>query len=577
MGAPFEDLLQFLEGYRSDQPPLGLQRDALAPGSKNVYPDGLGLIRSWNGLLNTAIRGATNAMLIFNDSGGIDGPGTVIGYRGNAVCFVGTGNVIRAGSVIGVALSAVQMFISPTTYTLGLDPPSAPVIHLSDGLDGYGTATGNIFDSTSVQLTFRRTATAGESNASGASNVVIPGTTGRKIYINFPAQSQGADIVRVWVPFQGFGTLGPRFLHPTEFRYNGGPYTESNTNLDPAAAGTNNRKLLDYQDGDLLTVFTAPYAYFKPPAATHVFGLGPYLVPAGCDPVGGFGLAPSLPNRPDAYDPDHRVFLNPGAPITACIGRATDGFQYIAQRDALHGAIMSGDPTLPILPRVLWGNDGFPNANCMAYTESEMIGMSSYRGAVRTQSGEQPDRSFAARVARDFANWTPDNVVVGFDPAYNHAVFAHGTEAYLYDRRLDQWGAQCELPGTVVSKCTVGGRLNLVVNSGGNNELWQWNNGTFSGEWVAVSTMRDQGRNRQHTLTGAAFQGSQNLTVRYLKDLTATVVRGPDAVTLSSGESAWQKLNLPRLRCYGVDVRGTGRGASLYSVVLTGLVTDARA
>jgi hypothetical protein len=521
----------------------------MAPGSVGLYPDGDGLLRAFGAPSDTGILGALYATVIANDHGGMQGKGTVIAYRSSpaagsdSILFVGPYNVIRNGAVVALGTNRMQMKVGAgSPFELGLNPPSTPTV--------VAEASGGtkVDGSYAFAAAVKRSVTNGVSNASPRT-APIPVSAGGRFKVTIPPQNTldpQVDIYQVYATVANFSTIGVLFL-AKEYKYG--------TDV-PVGGGD---VYLDFYDAELLGI-AGGYLYLKPPDCTHLFTLGGYVMAAGCYPTGGWGVAPSLLNKPDAYDPDTVAFLNPGAPITACTGRAGDGFQYIACRDSLHGCILTGDPTAPVLCRVLWGNDGFVSGNQLCYVETELWGMSSARGPVRTSQGSEPDRSFARRVQHTLEAMGP-TAVVGFDPASNQIVYAGGSTAIAYMRGMggDTWSAPMPLPGVVQSRVTVGGQLYLVID----NTLHRWNGGAVA-SWV-FRPFRKSRLGHVQCVTEVQIDALTDVNLSIISGHGSTVVYGPQAVTVTEGHSGYVQLNEPDLRSYAPQLSGTG-AAALYRV-----------
>lgn len=555
-------------GYADNAAPDSL-RDYMGPGSEGLYPEGPNLLVPFNAAADTGDPGASQATVIDNVPGGIDGTGSVFRERGapadgddDMVFYIGDGAVYYStNSAFGSATSAAWMksIAGSSSFALGLAPPSTPTVAISTG----GSATfkessgGTKMDGTySFKLTWRRPITNGESNPSGASDPLVVDSGMRVLFTPPSRPDTSVRYCRIYMTVANFSTLGPWFM-VADYDYDN-PVTPY---------------YIDIYDSSLLGI-TPPIGYEQPPAGTHGFRLGGYLCIAGC--YGGFGIIPSYLNNADSYNPDGVTFLNPGAPITACVGRANDGFQYVACRDSLHACILTGSPDTPILSRVLWGQDGFLGPNQMCYVESELWGMSSTRGPVRTMAGGVPDRSFAQPVIRTLEQMG-SSAVVGYDPATNQVVYAGMDMAIAYMRGLpgDKWSAPVDLPGDVQSKVTFGGKLYLVIDG----TLWEWNAGspvvaTFQpfyrsadGHEITITDMQVRAK-IDSSATLEVLEGMGGAATTY----TATAL----SMDGTTRHSEWVKMNIARLRSYVPKVVLTG-GGEIYGVTAAELIHPARA
>lgn len=529
----------------------------MAPGSEGLYPDGAGMLRSYKDPSSTGIASVAQAALVGTLPGGIAGTGSIFADRSAPAAatgkkvYIGSGNTNyngTSGPAATTAISMADLTDTATDFTLGITPPSAPTVASVSG----GTKTDGSY---SFKICYKRTVTNGVSAPSVATApLVIPSGNRAELTITQPPSGSEIDYIQIFRTVANFATLGPWFLVRSIAANPGG-----------AAAV----EYVDVYDSDLLAV-VPPIGHEMPPVGTHAFRLGGYLCVAGC--YGGHGIIPSYLNNADAYNPDAVTFLNPGAPITACVGRANDGFQYIACRDSLHACILTGSGEQPILARVLWGQDGFVGPNQMCYVESELWGMSSTRGAVRTTAGSEPDRSFARNVQRTLESMGP-NAIVGYDPASNQVVFASGTTAIAYMRGLggDRWSAPVTLPASVTSKVTYGGQLRL--NLGGT--LYTWNGGS-----AMSSTFQPHYRSfsgHEVTLTDAIVKGLEGTTMTFsiYSGLNGSLIHGPvDAGVDSTRFGTWLKLNETRIRAYAPRIIMTGT-SEIYGVTFREMVHGA--
>lgn len=540
-------------GFVDTAAPDGME-GYMAPGSEGLYPDGAGMLRAYKDPSSTGIASVAQATLVGTLPGGIAGTGSIFADRSTPAAsagkkvYIGSGNTNYNGTSLPAATSSISMADltdTSTDFTLGITPPSTPTVTSVSG----GTKSDGSY---SFKVTYKRSVTNGQSAPSAATApIVIASGNQAQVAIAQPPSGSEIDKIYIYRTVANFSTLGPWFLVRTEDATPGGGTLTVN---------------VDVYDSDLLAV-VPPIGHEMPPVGTHAFRMGGYLCVAGC--YGGHGIIPSYLNNADAYNPDAVTFLNPGAPITACIGRANDGFQYIACRDSLHACILTGSGEQPILSRVLWGQDGFVGPNQMCYVESELWGMSSTRGAVRTTAGSEPDRSFARNVQRTMATLGP-SAIVGYDPASNQVVFAAGTTAIAYMRGLggDRWSAPVTLPASVISKVTYGGQLRL--NLGGT--LYTWNGGS-----PVQATFQPHYRSfngHEVTLTDAIVKGLEGSA------MTLAIQRGMDDSNIYSATDAgvdstrfgtWLKLNETRIRAYAPKVVMTGT-SELYGVTFRELV-----
>lgn len=535
------DRILFDRGFVPNQAPINSVPESVLDGL-NVIFRGPRRFDSFRGMGSSIHAGQATMMLVGTVDGGL-ATGTLILYRQNTYWFIGSGAVFLAGVSIGSASSALQLRVGGTAFPAGLPAPPAPLIST------IGTGVNN--GSYSVKLTLVRSATGAESNASVASNVVS--ASNNQIRIPVPASQNGADKFAVYASKRGFGSSGPWYFL-REFPISGANVT------------------VEWYDGDLAQTL-APLDYDQPLSGTHVFALGACIVVAGI--VGGIGISPSIPGRPEAFPPDFITFLNPAEPIIGVKGRATDGFQYIACANSLHAALLTPDPDAPVVTRAIWSDVGFPNPDAFCLVESEIYGHTGARGPVRTSQQNEPDTSFAYPVASYFATWNAAQTVVGYSPEENLVVFCNGTAALAFNRTTGQWSTplQLNVPGSVDAAVTFGGRLYLSAGGG----LYPFNTGSGT-SWYVVPAFRDAGApGLRKTLRRVQIVSDCAVSVDMLRDLSLAAVPGfsfavPAPSGSLGGHSDWKALNLQLAHSYSVRMAGSGADQSVYECILDGRV-----
>jgi hypothetical protein len=537
------------DGYWPNQRP-SRSRPRTAIKGRDFIINGDGYAQVWNGMLSTAMAGATTAMLIENDPGGINGSGTVIGFRGNSVLFIGSGTVIRAGTSIGVATTSLQILIGGSTYVMGLDPPSAPVIPAPSG-------AGKCEGVYSFRLTYFRSVTGEESNHSAMSNIVVcsPSTSGTiSVPIPTAAGQPGVDRVRIYASRAGFGAIGPHlFLQET--------------------SSLGSSVVVSFYDADLTSVLS-PYNRNKPPTGTHVATIGGIIIVMGC--FGGYGLSPSIQAYPGAHDFTQVMFLKPGQPITGVKGDGLEGYVVVSCADSIHGVLYAPSPASSILSRVISSNVGFPTSNSWTVIGGEIWGVSGQRGFVRSGGDGNFDSTFAYPILSDLDAYAGAGWVVGHDPGSDMVVFANGTKAWAYNRGAEGhvWSAPLTLPGTVQSAVTAGGKLLLVIGG----TLYQFNagSGPVGGDAQVTPVFQDNGdQASQKQVHQVAVDANGPVTYKVLTDLslagTDAPLVGGVAVPGAGSRHGGPQNTLVNGRSFSFDFRMAGAGTRIDSAAMRGV------
>lgn len=540
---------------------------------RNAWPLGNGTVQSWYGMLNTLVTGATSAMLVLRKSGGINGSGTVIGFREQSIIFVGSGTVIYDGAQIGVAINALQISKDGIVYLLGLTAPGAVVI-------ADGGVAGRMTGYFSVKWTWFRQPTGEESNAGDDSQsnslylssrkiaVPVPGAPGGSVgNSSTPATSNGGiTAARLYSSWPGQSVEGPWFW----------------TGIESSAFGTT--LITDWTVGKLASIGKlAPYDHNPPPACDHSAVLAGLVLACGArGPGGGAGggsIAPSL-QATLGWDATKEVFLRPLEPITALRSEmAMDGYVVICGENSTHGILYAPNEIGPLIHRTISPNIGFPNSNALCVVgDGEIWGSASGDFGFVRSSAQGFDSLFSYPIQNEVKGLT--NWVCGWDQIHDKVLYHSGAVGWAYDRRApgDIWSNALDMPGTVQSCVTVGGVLHSVIGG----QLYQFNKGSGGYSYAQVVPPFISGERGNKVILEGAIDAECPVYYRMLTNLSTSQISQPLATMqadpntrLVSGSSPhssnadqlWVpgKNFAPELRwttpggiVYGFDARGAG-------------------
>jgi hypothetical protein len=458
--------LYFENGWYPSQSPFeGIPNSVLL--AQNVWLRGPRRLVSDRGALavSSVNQAVHDLMSVGGQPGGCTTSGNVT-LHASVPWAAGAGNAIVGGTNLG-ALSG-SLMLSPSgivtagLVNAGLPRPNAP------GLTVSSTVSSKWSGSYSVAVAPYRSSTGAVGNRSDPSPVVA--ANGFKGLLTFPSPVAGQTHWLIYGSRRGFGSVGPYF------RVTGSAFTLTSVPVSQLTL------LIDYFDGELGDL--APTNNDPPPACTHCAGLGSVMCALGT--FGGYGISPSQPGFPEAFDLTQTTFLAAREPITGVTGRGIDGVVYVATANSLSAIVLSGSDVTPVLPRGIWESVGFAHGNAFCLVEDQIYGFSGE--AVRTQGGEAPDTSFALPVYNYFYSngWTSANTVVVYDPGLDAVLYCGsdlvlGPVAVPYMRASGTWSGPIVAPGAISAAVTLNGRAALQVgtqlfnlDSAGGNPTGGW-------------------------------------------------------------------------------------------------------
>lgn len=519
--------ISFTDGYDAREPelrPAGASSNILGYGSKNLFYQGTKHLENFKGLTITNPVTGGRTMFNFSDgyaslndydpgSGNIQGLGSIFISFGKTLWFVGAGKVFLNGADLSATATSTLSFrkltsglYTGTTFSAGLAQPSGPTVAARTASFGAGL-TGLLSGTYSVRITRIRSTSGAESIGSLPSAVIS--VSNGTIRITFPAlDANGQDRWGIYVTQAGFGASGP-YLLLKEI---------ADTDLS-TIDGVARSYETEWSDGGLLPILV-PTDNFQPPACTHAVQLEDVTCAIGCygDTTGisstspGNGIAYSLAGFPEAYPPDNLMFL-PEAPVHV-MTRPFQRYAWVLMKNSVASITYTGgQPAISV--EVHWENIG-----CTAPHQAADINgrLYAYAGGklVRMGIGGEPEDEWAEPIMRHVREFTPGNVVLGYDSKLKTFCVMHGSTIYPFHVPTEKWGTPLDvssITGSVQSAVTVDNGLKLTIKNGTTFNLYDFHVGGGS-VWEAWSNWHDAGEPmRRKTLNpiGVAFQ-HDNLT-----------------------------------------------------------------
>jgi hypothetical protein len=202
---------------------------------------------------------------------------------------------------------------------------------------------------------------------------------------------------------------------------------------------------LDWASSELQGQDLAPLDDDPPPEAVFAAALEDVVAVIGAfgdldDGVSlespGTVIAVSLRIYIESYPADQFLYL-PGAPV-GVVQRPSQGFDYIGGKDFMCALSYTGaDP--PLALQTIWDSTGIAAQGNMFAGEGGRLYCFSNGGPIRIGRLGEPETSWAQEVVDDMREWTPEDVVGGWDDQYKLAVFFHHQEARAYNTQLEKW------------------------------------------------------------------------------------------------------------------------------------------
>lgn len=382
--------------------------------------------------------------LVGANHGGITTSGNIT-LHSNTTWAIGSGTAYVGGSALsGSVTSSLKLLVSGALEAAGLAKPSAPTVAES------ASASSKLNGSYSICVAPYRSTTGAIGNRSNPSAVIA--VKNKKITLTFPATVTGQTHWLIYGSRRGFGSVGAWFLI---------------TSIAATAIATLTLDI-EYFDGELGAL--APTTNDVPPTGTHCAALGGVMCVIGS--YGGYGVSPSKPGYPEAFDVSQTSFLASREPVTAVTARGTDGGIFVATRNSISIVILSGSEVTPVLPRGVFENVGVAHGNAMCWVYDTLYLFSSTGAACRTHGSEKPDLTFAIPVQDYFREqatttgfFTGANTRVIFDERNGCVLFCSGNVAVPFMLDTETWSTPITLPGTVTAGVALAGNGLVAVGA----------------------------------------------------------------------------------------------------------------
>jgi hypothetical protein len=243
----------------------------------------------------------------------------------------------------------------------------------------------------------------------------------------------------------------------------------------------------DWYNGELSDLLDRDV--FKPPVAAGVFQFANRVFLWGTygesGSVTGPALTPMLETNPEHVG-RFNILTQSGADLLNVL--IADNRLYMLTRLGLESVTWTGQSDLPYLSRIL-AEPGFSSPLAGVVYQDRFYGYN--ERPLRTVAEDNIDVEFASPVWEQMRNWTSSRVVLGVDPKNQAVLYCHydgssTTEIYPFMTQLGQWGPSITVSGQVTDTTVVNGKLYLIILSGGNYRVNEWEGGLgASSPWVA--------------------------------------------------------------------------------------------
>lgn len=226
---------------------------------------------------------------------------------------------------------------------------------------------------------------------------------------------------------------------------------------------------------------------FKPVRAAGLVEFMNRVLLFGCDQIAG-GTSPSTVTGPAIFallpnNPEHIGLFNisttDGADIlnAAPYGDNRSNNLFMMTRTGLEIVTLSDDGEYRVRVK---HQPGFRTAKAGAVYKDVFYGFA--QRPFRTRIESDTDVEFGIPVFSDMALWNPDRILVMVDPKNEAILYAHydgstNTTVIPYMEQLLVWGPPLTVGGQIVDWAIVSGVLYIVVLSGGNYRVQEWEAG----------------------------------------------------------------------------------------------------
>jgi hypothetical protein len=260
---------------------------------------------------------------------------------------------------------------------------------------------------------------------------------------------------------------------------------------------------------------------------------------------------------------------------------------FLLTTNGLEVVTFTQNPVDPFLIRQVW-SFGFSSPTQAVVAEGTLfaaVGTINGVKIVRTRVDDSPDLEFSAPVESDMAAWRADRVVMGLDPANGAILAMHydgtsTTTVIPYMLQQGVWGLPIEVSGQVTSAATVGNACEIVIQSGADYRVYQWEGGTGEDiqSYVAFPFIDKDGLRqtiKALKFTGNAdmlyiFKAEPGIPIPDVTDESKAVVALPLADSLQHQNIIF--TNVPNAQSFSIRVDSSGNAALITEVVALGLI-----
>lgn len=299
----------------------------------------------------------------------------------------------------------------------------------------------------------------------------------------------------------------------------------------------------------------------------------------------GSTLYPSKIGNPESFPRIFARSTQTGADIVTAL--AGDARMFLLTTNGLEVVTFTQNPVDPFLIRQVW-SFGFSSPTQAVVAEGTLFAaVGTVKGVkiVRTRVDDSPDLEFSAPIESDMANWRADRVVMGLDPANGAVLAMHydgtsTTTVIPYMLQQGVWGLPIEVSGQVTSAATVNNACEIVIKSGANLQVYQWEGGTGEGtqSYVAFPFIDKDGL--RQTIKAVKFTGNADMLYIFKAEPGIPI---PDVTDESNAVAALpladslqhQNIiftNVPNAQSFSIRVDSSGNTALITEVVAVGLI-----
>lgn len=296
-------------------------------------------------------------------------------------------------------------------------------------------------------------------------------------------------------------------------------------------------------------------------------------------------LYPAKIGNPESFPRVLARSTQTGADIVSAL--AGDARIFLLTTNGLEVVTFTQNPADPFLIRQAW-TFGFSSPTQAVVAEGTLfaaVGSSTGVKVVRTRVDDSPDLEFSAPVESDMASWNVANVVMGVDPANGAVLVMHydgvsTTTVIPFMLQQGVWGLPVEITGQVTSAATVNNSCEIIIKSGSDYQVYQWEGGTggTTTSYVAFPFIDKDGLRqtiKSLKFTGNAdmlyvFKAEPGIAVPDVTDVSKATVALPLSCELQHQNVVF--TNVPNAQSFSVRVDSYGAAALVTEVVVSGLI-----